>query len=209
MRKLSRRVVMIAAAAGAALALAGCDRLKGGGGAGATDDAMSMGDPKAKVHMEEYASTTCSHCGRFNNEVFPGFKAKYIDTGKVHYTLHEFLTPPEAVAVAGFLTARCAGKDKYFAVVDALFHSQEEMYRTGDARGTLLKVAQSAGMSEDQFNKCVSDEAANTALAGRVEKAQREKGITSTPTFFFNGKKAKEGEITMEELEAAVAEAAK
>jgi protein-disulfide isomerase len=207
MQMFSRRLLMVAAAAGAALALAGCN--KAGGGSAAADDAMSLGSPTAKVHMEEYASTTCSHCGRFNNDVFPAFKAKYIDTGKVRYTLHEFLTPPEAVAVAGFLTARCAGKDKYFSVIDALFRSQEEMYRTGDARGTLLKVAQSTGMSEDQFNKCVSDEAANKAIAARVDKAQKDKGINSTPTFFFNGKKVKEGEMTMEELDAAVAEASK
>ncbi|HEY0648516.1 DsbA family protein [Phenylobacterium sp.] len=207
MSNLSRRLLMVAAAAGAALTLASCN--KAGGGAAASADAMTMGDPKAPVHMEEYASTTCSHCGRFAIDVFPGFKAKYIDTGKVRYTLHEFLTPPEAIAAAGFLTARCAGKDKYFSVVDALFHSQEEMYRTGDARGTLLKVAQSAGMTEDQFNKCVSDEKAAAALNARVEKAIKDTNISSTPTFFFNGKKVKEGEMTMEELDAAVAEASK
>jgi len=206
MSNLTRRLVMVAAA-GAALALAGCNQ--GGGGGGATGDAMTLGDPNAKVHMEEYASTTCSHCGDFNNNVFPQFKAKYIDTGKVRYTLHEFLTPPEAVAAAGFLTARCAGKEKYFAVIDALFHSQAEMYATGDARGTLLKVARSAGMSEDQFNKCVADEAANKALAERVEASMKNRNISSTPTFFFNGKKVKEGAMTMEELDAAVAEASK
>jgi protein-disulfide isomerase len=207
MSNLSRRLLMVAAAAGAALTLASCN--KAGGGGAASADAMTMGDPKAPVHMEEYASTTCSHCGRFAIDVFPAFKAKYIDTGKVRYTLHEFLTPPEAIAAAGFLTARCAGKDKYFSVVDALFHSQEEMYRTGDARGTLLKVAQSAGMTEDQFNKCVSDETAAAALNARVEKAIKGANISSTPTFFFNGKKVKEGEMSMEELDAAVAEASK
>jgi len=204
---LSRRLLMVATAAGAALALAGCNKITGGGAA--TSEAMSMGDPKAKVQMEEYASTTCSHCGRFNNDVFPAFKAKYIDTGKVHYTFHEFLTAPEQVAVAGFLTARCAGKDKYFSVIDALFRSQEEMYASGDARGTLLKVAQSAGMNEQQFNACVTDEAANKALAARVDKAIREQRISATPTFFFNKKKVKEGEMTMAELDAAVAEASK
>jgi len=207
MSNLSRRLLMVAAAAGAALTLASCN--KAGGGGGASADAMTMGKADAPVHMEEYASTTCSHCGRFALEVFPAFKAKYIDTGKVKYTLHEFLTPPEAIAAAGFLTARCAGPDKYFGVVDALFHSQEEMYRTGDARGTLLKVAQSAGMTEAQFNACVSDEKAATALSARVEKAMKEANISSTPTFFFNGKKVKEGEMTMEELDAAVAAASK
>jgi protein-disulfide isomerase len=199
--------MMLAGAVAATLALAGCGQ--GAGGASVAADAMTMGSPDAKVHMEEYASVTCSHCGRFNNDVFPAFKAKYIDTGKVRYTLHEFLTPPEQVAVAGFLTARCAGKDKYFSVIDALFRSQEEMFRSQDPRGTLLKVAQSAGMTEERFNACVSDEAANKALAARVENAIREKNISSTPTFIFNGKKVKEGEMTMTELDAAVAEASK
>jgi protein-disulfide isomerase len=207
MRILSRRLLMVAAAAGAALALASCN--KAGGGAAASTDAMSMGKADAPVVLEEYASTTCSHCGRFATEVFPAFKAKYIDTGKVKYTFHEFLTPPEAVAAAGVLVARCAGKDKYFNVIDALFHSQEEMYRTGDARGTLLKVAQSAGMTEAQFNACVQDEAAAKALNARVEKAQKERNISSTPTFFLNGKKLKEGEMTLQELDAAVAGAGK
>jgi len=202
----TRRFLMALAAAGAALALAGCNNAGTGGAASA--DAMTLGNANAPIKVEEYASTTCSHCGRFNNDVFPTFKAKYIDTGKVQYTFHEFITPPEAVAVAGFLTARCAGKEKYFSVIDALFRSQEEMFRTGDARGTLLKVAQSAGMTEAQFNTCVNDETSQKAIAARVDAAVQ-RGVSSTPSFFINGKKAKEGEMTLEELDAAVAAAGK
>src|SRR6201999_4058018 len=99
-----------------------------GGAAGGGDNAnaatMDLGNPNAKVTVEEWASVTCPHCAAFNEEVFPGFKAKYVDTGKVHYISHEFLPPPTQVAAAGFLVARCAGKDKYFNVTDAIFHSQ-------------------------------------------------------------------------------------
>ena len=203
---LSRRLLLVAAA-GASLALAGCN--KGAGGAAASAEDMTLGDPGAKVKLVEYASTTCSHCAAFNETTFPAFKAKYIDTGKVHYTLKEFLTPPEQVAAAGFLIARCAGKDKYFTVVDALFRGQQEMFQSGDMRGGLLRVAQSAGMTEEQFNACVQDEDALKSLNTRVEKAIRQDGISATPTFVVNGKKIKEGDITMAELDAAVAEASK
>ena len=204
MPNLNRRLLLVAAVG--ALALAGCNK-SGGAAADASD--MTLGDPNAKVKMVEYASVTCSHCAVFNNDVFPEFKKKYIDTGKVHYTFKEFLTPPAEVAAAGFLTARCAGKDKYFGVIDSLFHAQQEMFTSGDMRGSLLRVAQSAGMTEEQFNKCVADEAALKALNDRVEKAVREDKITSTPTFVMNGKKIKEGEISLAELDAAVAEASK
>lgn len=199
-----RRIVITAAVASVALALAGCGKK---GGVGPSEGDMTMGNMDAKVQLVEYASASCSHCATFNNTVFPAFKAKYIDTGKVGYTLKEFLTPPEAVAAAAFLTARCAGKDKYFSVVDAVFHGQAEMFQTGDFRGGLLRIAQGAGMTEDQFNKCVSDEAALKALNARVEKAIKEDKITGTPTFVVNGKTVATGEITMEQLDAAVAAA--
>ena len=188
-----------------ALALAACS--KGGGKISAED--MSMGDANAPVKMIEYASASCTHCAAFNNEVFPAFKAKYIDTGKVHYTLKEFLTPPVEMAAAGFLTARCAGKDKYFSVLDAVYHSQQEMFQSGDIRGPLLRIAQSAGMTESQFNACITDETALKALNDRVEKASRDEKITGTPTFVVNGKQVASGEVTLQQLDTAIAEAGK
>ena len=186
------------------LLLSACSR-----GSTTSVDDMTMGDPKAPVKMVEYASASCSHCATFNNTVLPAFKAKYIDTGKVHYTLKEFLTPPNELAAAGFLTARCAGKDKYFSVLDAIFSSQQEILQTGDMRGILLRVAQSAGLTESQFNACITDETALKALNARVERAVKQDRITGTPAFFINGKSVGEGEISLAALEKAVAEASK
>ena len=201
-----RRRLLIAAAATAGLLLSACHK---GGTSGPAQGDMSLGNPNAKVQVVEYASASCSHCARFNNTVFPQFRAQYIDTGKVHYTLKEFLTPPEEVAAAGFLVARCAGADKYFTVLDAIFKNQTEMFQTGDFRGVLLRIAQSAGMTEDQFNKCVSDPEALKALNARVQRAVNEDKVTGTPTFFVNGKKVAEGEVTLDQLSAAIAEASK
>jgi protein-disulfide isomerase len=169
---------------------------------------MSMGDPKAKVTVAEYASASCPHCARFNNEVFPEFKKKYVDTGKVRYVFHEFLTPPVQFAAAGFLTARCAGPDKYFSVLDTIYRDQEEIYKSNDMRGGLLRIAQSAGMTEKQFTDCISDEKALNALNARVEKASKDDSISATPTFIVNGTKY-EGEQTLAQLDAAVAAASK
>jgi protein-disulfide isomerase len=197
---------LIAVVAAAGLTVAGCHK---GGVNGPAQGDMSLGKDDAKVQVVEYASASCSHCARFNNTVFPAFKAKYIDTGKVHYTLKEFLTPPEEVAAAGFLVARCAGKDKYFTVLDAIYKNQAEMFQTGDFRGVLLRIAQSVGMTEDQFNKCVSDPEALKALNARVQRAVNDDKVTGTPTFFVNGKNVAQGEVTLAQLDAAIAAASK
>ncbi len=201
---LKFRLSILAVALMGVLGLAGCNKP-----ATTNVSDMTMGKADAPIKMIEYASASCSHCARFNNDVMPAFKAKYIDTGKVHYTLKEFLTPPVEVAAAGFLTARCAGKDKYFSVLDAIFRSQEEMFQSGDMRGVLLRVAQSAGMTEQQFNACITDETALKALNERVEKASKAEKITGTPTFIINGKQVASGEVTLAQLDTAIAEAGK
>jgi protein-disulfide isomerase len=208
---LSRRLTIVAAAAAATAlavgALAACS--KAGGPTGPAQGDMSMGNPNAKVKVVEYASASCPHCARFNNDVFPAFKAKYIDTGKAYYTFKEYLTPPENVAAAGFLVARCAGPNKYFTVLDAIYHQQQEMFQTGDFRGILLRIAQSAGLTEPQFNACLNDENAMKALNERVTRAVQQDKVTGTPTFFFNGKNVAEGEVTEAQLDQAYAAAAK
>ncbi len=201
MQTLHRRTLLALGAS--ALALAAC---KGGGGATVTADDMSMGDANAKVTVVEYASLACGHCAEWNKTVFPEFKAKYIDTGKVRYVFREFITAPPQLAVAGTLLARCAGKDKYFTVIDAVFHGQEEIFRTGDIRGVLLPIAQSAGLSEDAFMACVSDEKAIKALNDKVQKYSTEAKIEGTPTFFFNDDKYGNG-LTMTQIDEAYAKA--
>src|SRR5580698_5449528 len=125
----SRRLFVIALAV---LSLAGCNKIAAmtGSHGAVTSDDMSLGDPNAKVTVIEYASVACPFCAHFNNTVFPSFKAKYIDSKKIHYVFREMLVGNDAemtTAAAGFLMARCAGKDKYFTVVDTIFHDQEQM----------------------------------------------------------------------------------
>ena len=201
MRLFDRRLVL---ALGLALSLTACNK---GGATAASSDDMTLGNPDAKVTVVEYASASCSHCAKWNEEVFPAFKAKYVDTGRVHYVFREFLTPPIELASAAFLMARCAGKDKYFNVVDAVFRAQPVMYQTGDYRGELLRIANSAGMSEQQFTQCIRDDEALKALNARVERAVEDENISGTPTFVINGKTAASGEMSLEQLDKAIAEA--
>jgi len=190
-----------------ALTTAGCSKSADGSGPAATDmihaPEMTLGDPNAKVTVVEYASDTCSHCARFDAQVFPAFKAKYIDTGKVYYKFREFLTPPESVAAAGFLLARCAGKDKYFGVVEAIFRGQPQLFATGDAHGFLLRIAQSAGLTEAQFDACEQNQAALDALQQRVKTAL-DNHIDSTPSFFVDGVALPPGEISLTDLDKAI-----
>jgi protein-disulfide isomerase len=198
----SRRQFVTAAVLGFALA----GPALGAAPKAALPDDMTLGNPKAKITVIEYASASCPHCAHFNNDVFPAFKAKYIDTGKIHYVFREFLTPPAEVAAASFLIARCAGKDKYFSVLDTIFRGQQKMYESGDIKGALAHAASVGGMNEAQFDACLTDEAAGDALDARVARYAKVDGINMTPTFVINGKKM-EADATLANLDAAIASA--
>ena len=175
------------------------------GGTALTQDDMDMGSAQSKITVVEYASVGCPVCAKWQKEVYPAFKAKYIDTNKIHYVFREMLVgggPEITVAASGFLVARCAGKDKYFAVNDAIFKNQQQAFEA--PRETLLEVAKSVGMTDDSFNKCINDEKAIQALNDRVERHTREDHINSTPTFVINGKGMEPGYHTLEEMDAAI-----
>ena len=204
------RIKLAVAVLLSALALAACSQNKGGGGGSATalPDDMSLGNPKAKVTVVEYASVGCPVCDKWQLEVWPAFRAKYVDTGRVHYVFREMLVgggPEVTVAASGFLLARCAGRDKYFPVIDAIFKNQQEAF--ADPRGTLETIAKSMGMSEAQFNQCVGDDKAIQALNDRTEKNAKDNHVDSTPTFVVNGKMLTPGYHSLPELDAAIAEA--
>ena len=172
-----------------ALGLAACQPAAGPGGATPAD--MSMGNPNAKVTVAEYASLGCPICAKWNNESFAAFKAKYVDTGRVHYVLKEMLTGDEPIAAAGFLLARCAGNDKYFQVVDAVWRQEADLLesgRGGDERDRLMKVGESAGLTDAQINACITNDAALEALNKRVNDSAQAAKIEATPTFVINGK---------------------
>ena len=168
---------------------------------------MSLGNPNAPVHVVEYLSLTCPHCAHFNADVFPALKAKYIDTGKVYYTIRELLTAPAQVAAAGFLMARCGGGSKYFAIVDQVFKSQPR-WQSGQIKPIFTEIAKANGLTAEQFEACLTDEKAGAALEDRIKYATETDHVNSTPTFFINGKLLDNAAVpTLPELDLAIGKA--
>ena len=108
-----------------------------------------LGSPDAKCTIIEYASMTCTHCAAFHRETWPKLKSTYIDTGKVHFTLREF--PLDRLAAAGFMLARCAGNDKYFALTDLLFDKQEDWAFIQEAARSLGRLDEAGGFHTEKL----------------------------------------------------------
>ena len=155
---------------------------------------MAMGPDSAKVTVIEYASATCPHCAAFYNETFITLKKEYIDTGKIRFILREF--PHNDAALAAFMLARCAPKEKYFPLIDVFFLTQPE-WMQNPLEG-LGKIAQQAGFTTAEFDACMKNEAIAKQVL-EVRKKAEGFGVDSIPTFFINGEKYK-GETSIEAM---------
>ena len=161
----------------------------------------ALGDPSAPVTVIEYASMTCSHCAAFHETTFTPFKEKYIDSGQVHFIFREF--PLDALATSAFMLARCVPEERYFAIVDTLFHQQRAWAFSQNPAQALLNIVRQAGFTEETFKTCLTNQQILDGVNWVKDRGSDEFEVTSTPTFFINGKK-KSGALSLETLEQEI-----
>ena len=144
-----------------------------------------LGDPAAPVTIIEFSSLTCPHCAAFHTDTLPALKERFIDTGKAKIVYRDF--PLDQSALSAAVIAHCAGPDRYFAFLDALFASQARWARSDDPTESLIQLAGLGGLPRDKAEACLADQAmADAVLQSRLD-GQEEFEISSTPSFIVNG----------------------
>jgi protein-disulfide isomerase len=163
----------------------------------------SMGKDDAPVTMIEYASMTCPHCAHFSNDLLPEIKRKLIDTGKVKLVFRDY--PLDTFAMKAALMARCADPEKYFDLVEVIFKNQERWAKNQDPVKGLIQLGALAGMSEDFIKACMANEEMQSGILSRVQDAQKNYKLNSTPTFVFNnGAEIMSGDKEVKDFENTV-----
>ncbi len=147
---------------------------------------VALGSNKAPVTIIEYASMTCPHCAHFSTTTFPELQKRYIDTGKVKFIFREF--PLDALAAAGFMLARCAGNDKFIPIIETLFAKQPE-WMVQKPVPPLMEIAKQFGFTQASFDACLANQQVLDGIQEVRDRAAKNLGVSSTPTFFVNGKK--------------------
>ena len=148
-------------------------------------DELILGKIDAPVTIVEYASMTCPHCAQFHNTVLPTIKSEFIDKGQVRLVFRDF--PLDNLALTASVVARCAGPERYFPFVDALFASQDKWARDRNPMVALSRIARLGGMSQVDFESCLKkQDITEKVLAQRLE-ADKTYGVRSTPTIIVNG----------------------
>ncbi|MCW3476998.1 DsbA family protein [Limobrevibacterium gyesilva] len=172
----------------------------------------SIGRADAPVTVTEWFSLTCPHCAAFHRESLPKIRTELVDTGKVRLVFRDF--PLDQVALTAAMVAHSLPPERYEPFVAALLATQD---RWAFARGVnsteeLAKMAALAGMSREAFNAAIADQGLRMAILMAQDEASKVYHVDSTPTFIFNGPKAKDrreaGARSFEDFAKLVADAA-
>jgi protein-disulfide isomerase len=169
-----------------------------------------MGNPEAPVKIVEYGSLGCHVCADFSTQGSQALTDNYVKTGRVSWEFRPYLLFPTDAGISMLL--RCRGPEPFFQLSEQLYADQKDLMAKAQAippaemsRIQAMSAEQRAaafvramgvdqffkvrGMPESRIAACLADGNELRKLAERTEQGNRE-GVTGTPTFFINGRKA-------------------
>ena len=152
---------------------------------------MAIGSATAPVTIIQYSSLKCHRCRTYITVSLPEVRARYVATGKVRYILREF--PFDLIDAAAFLLARCVAKgdsDKYFATLTTLI-VQQEAWNVAKPLQPLRDIMIKAGLSEAEFNACLSDKDTVGKIGASTGQIMERLGLKGEdlPALFINGQR--------------------
>lgn len=146
-----------------------------------------LGRAEAPVTVIQYASFTCHACGDWHELVWPEFKRRFVDSGRVKFVFRNMPTAPIELSGPAAALARCAVPARFFDTADALFDGQTALLRGGDQAQWYDAGVAASGRTRAQIDACVARPEIKTFIEAEIA-AGASAGITGTPAFFVNGR---------------------
>ena len=144
------------------------------------DDDPSVGPANAPVTIVEFSDFQCPYC-KLSVPLIKEILAKY--PGKVRVVYRDYPGPNHPHAQQAAEAAQCAGdQGKFWEYHDSLFDHQAP--RTG---WNFTELAKEIGLNQDAFAACLNTGRYREEVAKDLHDGFK-LGVTSTPTFFINGR---------------------
>jgi protein-disulfide isomerase len=144
------------------------------------DDDPSMGPANAPVTIVEFSDFQCPYC-KLSVSTIKEILAKF--PGKVKVVYRDYPGPNHPHAQQAAEAAQCAGdQGKFWEYHDSLFAHQAQ-----GAGWNYTELAKEIGLNQDAFATCLDTGRYREEVAKDLRDGFK-LGVTSTPTFFINGR---------------------
>ena len=159
----------------------------------------------AHVVIVEFSDFQCPHCARAYYDLkrlLPRFGSD-VQLVFRHFPLDKACNPAITVSAHPYaciaaVASECAeAQGRFWAYHDALFEHQSELNPDN-----LIRYAEELGLDREKFVACLDSDAPRRAVRSDIDAAQK-LNITSTPTFFLNGRVLR-GALESDKFEYAI-----
>ena len=145
----------------------------------------TRGDKKAPIQITEYFDYQCPPCANARKLLEDRMKER---PGEIHLEVRYFPLSGHMNSLKAAVHAECAARQgAFWKFHDEVFSHQSEWATDPYAELKFLTYVQSIGIDLKKWDTCTKDPAVAEFVQG--EKKQGETlGLTTTPSFFVNGK---------------------
>ncbi|MFA6550051.1 MAG: thioredoxin domain-containing protein [Candidatus Gracilibacteria bacterium] len=154
-------------------------------------DLVALGSDSAPITVVEFSDFQCPACSGFETQVWPEFKAKFIDTGKVKFYMKNFplfSIHPQAEKAAE--ASQCAFEQgKYWEMHDSLYTNVKQWSGNKKAEDVFVSLAKKLSLDEAKFKECLTSNKYQEFVVNSLKEGIAAE-VEGTPTFFVNGEKA-------------------
>ena len=169
------------------------------------EPAHVRGNPNAPVTLEEFGDFQCPSCGSYAPELRK-IEAEFGDKLKVIFRELPLLPMHEHALMAAQAAEAAGVQGKFWEMHDLLYENQTKWVEQKDLVPVFVDYAKQLGLNPDQFMKDLNGE----IVAQRIfqdGKRAHSFGLKGTPSFFVNGKEAKDEQWKPEGLRQMIKDA--
>lgn len=163
------------------------------------------GNASAPVTLEEFGDFQCGACGSYHPEL-KKIETEYGDKLKVIFRELPLVTVHQHALLAAQAAEAAGLQGKFWEMHDKLYENQVTWTEAKDLVPVFVDYAKQIGLNPDQFMKDLNGE----KVAARIfqdGKRAHSFGLKGTPSFFVNGKEAKDDQWKPEGLRQMINDA--
>ena len=155
-------------------------------GAPGAQPPRTLGHAGAPLVLEEFGDYQCPPCGQYYPEV-EKLREEYGDKLRLVFR-HYPLTQAHPNALLAAHAAEAAGLQAHFwEMHDRIYRNQREWSKAADPRAIFETYARALSLDAARFARDMNSTEVDARIVADHERA-KSLGVTSTPTFFLNGR---------------------
>lgn len=171
------------------------------------DGTHVLGNPNAKVKLDEFVSYTCPHCATFEKDADAPLRLSYVQPGKLSVRVVHLVRDPIDMTVA--MLTNCGDPAGFFRRHQVFMHAQDKWlpktrgasdaqrsrWTSGEVSARFRAIASDfgfyelmapRGFSRTAVDRCLADKELGQRIAAQSAEA-RKLGVPGTPSFAIDG----------------------